>query len=158
MTEMNPETDLEIERVMTGRPETIWRCWAEPELFKRWFTPPSVETIDCDNVLEPGGRAYNAMKLPDGTVIENEGCFLEAIHPSRLVFTDAMGSGFRPKGEAFMTVIVTLTPVTGGTRYHALVMHPTAEHRAQHLDMGFAEGWGMTLAQLDDLVQEIETR
>jgi len=155
MAEMNLETDLEIERLIAGKPETIWLCWAEPELFKRWFTPPGVEVTDCENVLEPGGRAFNVMTLQDGTVFENEGCFLEAVYPERLVYTDAMGPGFRPKGAAFMSVIVTLTPVDRGTRYHAHVMHVTAEQRAQHLDMGFAEGWGTTLAQLDDLVQDI---
>lgn len=155
MPEFDPATDLEIERVIRAAPEAIWRCWAEPELFKQWFTPPGVEVIACENVLEPGGRAYCVMKLPDGSEMPGDGCFLFAEYPERLVYTDAMLAGFRPKGEAFMTVDVTLTPVDGGTRYHAHVMHPTAEQRAQHLQMGFEEGWGTTLEQLDRLAAEL---
>ncbi|NRB01134.1 MAG: SRPBCC domain-containing protein, partial [Rhodobacteraceae bacterium] len=40
MFDVNPATDLTIERLMKCRPETIWRCWSEPELVKQWFTPP----------------------------------------------------------------------------------------------------------------------
>ncbi|MDJ1007626.1 MAG: SRPBCC domain-containing protein [Paracoccaceae bacterium] len=156
MPEFNPETDLEIARVIRSAPETIWRCWAEPELFKQWFTPPGVEVTDCENVLEPGGRAYTVMKLPDGSQMPLDGCFLLADFPRRLVYTDAMVAGFRPKGEAFMCVDVTLTPVDGGTRYHAHVMHPGADQRQAHLDMGFEEGWGTTFEQLDRLAAGLE--
>jgi len=151
MADMNPETDLEIERMIRAAPETIWRCWSEPDLFRQWFTPPGVEVTECENVLEPGGRAFCVMKLPDGALIPGDGCFLLAVHPRRLVYTDAMLAGFRPKGEAFMCVDVTLTPVDGGTIYHAHVMHPTPAQRNEHLEMGFEDGWGTTLGQLDRL-------
>src|SRR6056297_2179348 len=75
MADMNPETDLEIERMIRAAPETIWRCWSEPDLFRQWFTPPGVEVTECENVLEPGGRAFCVMKLPDGALIPGTGVF-----------------------------------------------------------------------------------
>ena len=99
----DPATDLKIERVIRGTPETIWRCWAEPDLFKQWFTPKPVEVTEVDNDLRAGGRAFNVMRLPDGQEYRNEGCFLLADYPRRLVFTDALMVGFRPKPTAFMT-------------------------------------------------------
>jgi uncharacterized protein YndB with AHSA1/START domain len=151
MAEINPDTDLEIERLIRAAPETIWRCWAEPALFKSWFTPPGVEVTECENTLVPGGRAFCVMKLPDGSLMPGDGCFLVADHPRRFVYTDALVAGFRPKGEAFMTVDVTLTPGAEGTLYRAHVMHATPEQRRGHLDMGFMDGWGTTLKQLDEL-------
>ena len=65
----NAETDLKIERLIAAKPETIWRCWAEPELFKQWFVPPTIEVNEVENNLHAGGRAFNVMKLPDGTLI-----------------------------------------------------------------------------------------
>ncbi len=157
MTTFSPETDLQIERLIRATPETIWRCWAEPDLFKQWFTPPGVEVTDCENDLTPGGRAYCVMKLPDGSEMPLDGCFILADYPRRLVYTDSMLSGFRPKGSSFMTADVTLTPKDGGTLYHAHVMHPEAAQRAQHEEMGFFEGWGTTFAQLDALAASLET-
>ena len=151
----NPETDLQIERLIKAAPETIWRCWEEPELFKQWFTPPAVETVECDNDLRAGGRAFNVMKLPDGTLMENEGCFLLAERFERLVFTDGMRSGFRPAPDCFMVADVRLIPQEGGTLYHAHVMHRSAEQREQHEKMGFLEGWGITLDQLAELAQSL---
>ncbi|MEL7461843.1 MAG: SRPBCC domain-containing protein [Pseudomonadota bacterium] len=156
MPEVNPKTDLTMERLIRARPETIWRCWAEPELFKQWFTPPTVKVIDCEQVLEPGGRSFTVMKLPDGTQMPLEGCFLVADHPKRFVYTDALAPGFRPLESGFMTVDVTLTSQDGGTLYRAHVMHVSAAQRAQHLQMGFKDGWATTFAQLGDLAADLE--
>ena len=79
---------------------------------------------EVENDLRPGGRAFNVMKLPDGTLMENDGCFLLADKYSRLVFTDGVLPGFRPASTpAFMTADVRLIPQDSGTLYHALVMH-----------------------------------
>lgn len=151
MADIDPETDLQIERLIRAAPEAIWRCWAEPDLFSRWFTPPGVEVVACENVLEAGGRAYCVMRLPDGTEMPGDGCFLLAEYPRRLVYTDGMRAGFRPNEQTFMTVDVTLTPAEGGTIYHAHVMHPDQASRDAHVGMGFHDGWGTTLEQLDEL-------
>ncbi|SHG86471.1 SRPBCC domain-containing protein [Marivita hallyeonensis] len=152
----NADTDLKTERLMKAAPETIWRCWEEPELFKQWFVPPPVEVTEVENDLRPGGRAFNVMKLPDGTLMENDGCFLLAEPHSRLVFTDGCLTGFRPTPEpAFMTADVRLIPKDGGTLYSAAVMHSDAAKKAEHEKMGFHDGWGTTLRQLDELTARL---
>ncbi len=153
---INPDLDLTIDRVIGGSPETIWRCWSEPDLFRRWFTPPGVDVVEVENDLRPGGRAYNVMRLPDGTLMPNDGCFLLAEPFTRLVFTDGFRAGFRPANDpAFLVADIRLTPVEGGTLYAAHVMHSEASKREAHEEMGFHDGWGTTLAQLDALVQEV---
>ncbi len=157
MPDFNPDLDLRIERVIRGRPETIWRCWEDPELFKRWFVPPPTQVIESENVLESGGRAFNVMRLADGTEHRNEGCFLLVEPLRRVVYSDGLHAGFRPSSEApFMTVDLVLTPTSNGTTYAAHVMHASADQRKSHLEMGFEDGWGTTIGQLDELVQEIE--
>ena len=151
----NPETDLQISRLMNARPETIWRCWAEPALFKQWFTPRPVEVTEVDNDLRSGGRAFNVMRLPDGTEVHNEGCFLLADPARQLVFSDAMQSGFRPAASPFMTCDLRLTPQANGTLYACHVMHPTAGDRDRHVEMGFFDGWGTALEQLDALARAL---
>lgn len=151
MTAFDSDRDLRIERLMSASPDTIWRCWAEPDLFKQWFVPPPVEVVDVDNDLRPGGRAFNVMKLPDGTLMENEGSFVEAIPHERLTFTDAMTAGFRPGAQPFMTAICELIPRDGGTLYRATVLHLDADAKRRHEEMGFHDGWGTTIAQLDEL-------
>jgi uncharacterized protein YndB with AHSA1/START domain len=53
----NPETDLQISRLMNACPDTIWRCWAEPAHFSQWFTPHPAEVTAVVNDLRAGGRS-----------------------------------------------------------------------------------------------------
>ena len=147
----DPETDLEIERLIAARPETVWRCWTDPALFAQWFAPRPVEVRDVLYEFRPGGRAELTMVLPDGTVMPLRGCVVEVDPARRLVTTDALMGGFRPAEAPFMTAIYTFTEAEGGTRLHAHVLHATAAGRLQHEEMGFHDGWGTTFEQLSDL-------
>jgi uncharacterized protein YndB with AHSA1/START domain len=42
-----------------------------------------------------------------------------------------------------------------GTRYRALVRHKNAQDRAKHEEMGFFQGWGTCLTQLEELAVQI---
>ena len=147
----DPDTDLAVVHRMQAPPEIVWRCWQDPALLRRWFVPPPAELLSAEIDLRPGGRFRTAMRLPDGSEPEGEGCVLVADPAARLVWTDTLAPGFRPMPGGFMVVDITLTAQDGGTLYRAHVMHPDATARAAHEKMGFAEGWGTTLEQLDAL-------
>ena len=155
MTNFDPDRDLRIEQLIKATPETIWRCWQEPDLFKQWFTPPGVEVTEVVNDIRPGGRAYVVMKLPDGTLMPSEGCFLHTEYPNRLVYSDAVTADWRPGAEPFMTAIVELLVQDEGTLYRATVLHNDAAAREKHEGFGFHDGWGTTLKQLADLAESL---
>ncbi|NVN12404.1 SRPBCC domain-containing protein [Nguyenibacter vanlangensis] len=54
-----------------------------------------------------------------------------------------------------MTAEITMELVPGGTRYRALVRHKSAQDRAKHEEMGFFQGWGTCLTQLEELALRI---
>jgi uncharacterized protein YndB with AHSA1/START domain len=91
------------------------------------------------------------MRLRDGAEVHNEGCFLLADPERQLVFTDAIQSGFRLAASAFMTCDLRPMPWATAPLYACHVMHPTAEHRVRHEEMGFFDGCGPTLKQRDRL-------
>ncbi len=89
----------------------------------------------------------------------NSGTYL-AIEPQRrLVWTNALGPGFRPNPKPdelslgfFFVVELTLSELpNGGTSYTAVVMHQDAAGREAHAAMGFEQGWGIALEQLVEL-------
>lgn len=152
--DINPELDLVLDRHVDVRPELVWKAWTEPEHLKRWFTPKPWQTVDCTIDLRPGGVFSTIMRSPEGeTMPADPGCFLEVVENRKLVFTDALGPGYRPKGSAFMTATVLLEPEGSGTRYVAIAMHADPEARRKHEEMGFANGWGTALDQLVELAQ-----
>lgn len=154
---IDPELDLVLERVVDVRPELVWKAWTEPEHLVRWFTPAPWQTVACEIDLRPGGIFSTTMRSPEGQVFPPEpGCWLEVVEHRKLVFTDALGPGYRPKAAPFMTATILLEPEGAGTRYTAFVLHVDAEGRRKHEEMGFFGGWGKALDQLVEVAKELD--
>ena len=148
--------DLVMERVVDVSPEKLWAAWTRPEHVVKWFTPRPWSTVDCEIDLRPGGIFRTVMRSPEGEDHENVGCFLEVVENRRLVFTDALGPGWRPNPEPFMTAVVTFEPHGKRTKYTAIAIHKDEDTRKKHEEMGFHEGWGKALDQLVEYVSSKE--
>ena len=145
---LDPSLDLELRREVAVSPSFMWRAWTEPELLKRWFCPKPWHTTHCEIDLRPGGRFRTVMRGPAGQEVDNTGCYLMVEPERRLVFTDALGPGYRPTGSSFMTGWVSFEPAASGTLYVARAVHKDVETKAKHEAMGFHQGWGTALDQL----------
>ena len=147
---LDPELDLELVRETDVAPDLVWRAWTEPELLTQWFTPKPWETPVVEVDLRPGGKFHTVMRGPGGEENDNTGCFLEVKPNERLVWTGALGPGFRPQtGPLLFTAIIELERTSsGGTRYRAVAMHLDPAMRKEHDEMGFHDGWGAVFDQL----------
>ena len=153
---LDPERDLELVRDVDVAPELVWRAWTEPELLKQWFAPAPFAVTACTLDLRPGGEFSFTMRTPEGDEFPNGGCFLDVVEGERLVFTECLSAGFRPRhAEIPMTAILELTPNgSGGTTYRAVAIHLDAEGQKAHEEMGFHDGWGAALDQLVALMSK----
>ncbi|MFP3901604.1 MAG: SRPBCC family protein [Acidimicrobiia bacterium] len=153
----DPELDLVLEREIDVPVELVWEAWTKPEHVKEWFTPRPWTAPECEIDLRPGGLFRTVMRGPEGEEFENIGCYLEIVERRRLVFTSAMGPGYRPidQDDLPFTAIVTMEPTAAGTRYTATAVHRDPEGRVKHEKMGFHEGWGAALDQLVALARTL---
>jgi uncharacterized protein YndB with AHSA1/START domain len=148
----DPQLDLVLERVVDVPPELVWLAWTSPEHLKKWFTPAPWQTVDCEIDLQPGGVFRTVMRGPEGQQMDNVGCYLQIVPMEKLVWTGALGPGYRPRNSAqfpfLMTAVLMFEKVPQGTKYTALVIHSDEESRRKHEQMGFHHGWGKALEQL----------
>ena len=151
-----PEHVLTIDRVLDAPVEKLWRCWAQPALFQQWFCPRPWYVTDVRMDLRPGGEFYSVFNGPDGESFENAGVFLEVEPRRRLVSTDAFRPGWGPSSRAFMVAETLFEDAGDGrTRYIARAMHWDRATLEEHERMGFHEGWGQCVDQLEALARSL---
>jgi uncharacterized protein YndB with AHSA1/START domain len=153
------ELDLVLRRVVDISPERLWLGWTTPEIVQRWFAPAPWKTIDCEIDLRPGGVFRTVMRSPEGRSFPHVGCYLDVVPNEILVWTNALGPGYRPNLAAFanpcITAVITFARHGAGTTYTAVAMHKDVDDCRAHEAMGFHEGWGKAFDQLVTAVRDL---
>ena len=149
------ERELVLTRLIDAPREKLFRCWTDPELIPKWFTPPPWTTKRAEVDLRVGGSNLVVMCDPDGNEYPNRGIYLEVVKNEKLVFTDAFTAAWEPSQKPFFTVILTFEDENGKTRYTARARHWSVADKVAHEKMGFHDGWGIATDQLVALAQKI---
>ena len=151
------EYDLEISRVLRVPRALVWQAWSDPAHLKEWWCPKPWTTEVRAFDLTPGGAFHTFMRGPDGGTSDNPGAFLEVVPQSRLVWTSALLEHWRPAADPWMpmTAYINLSDEGEHTRYVATVLHKDKATRDQHEAMGFFDGWGTCITQLEEFAASL---
>ena len=96
----NDKTTLSAEIEINAPIEKVWALWTTPEDIMQWNNPNADwHTPRVENDLRPGGKFYTRMTGPDGFDSSGTGCFLEVIEGEKVVWTNALGEGWRPNED-----------------------------------------------------------
>jgi uncharacterized protein YndB with AHSA1/START domain len=156
--------DLVLERTLDAPVDLVWKAYTDPQHLKQWFAPKPYEISEIELDLKPGGIFRFRMVGPDGfdTGHGTPGCVLEVVEGRKLVWTSALGPGFRPNEagegcESFpMTAVITFADAGDGkTAYKAVALHKDVADKEAHDNMGFEDGWGTTARQLEELARSL---
>lgn len=151
-------SELTIARFINAPPSVVWKAWSTPEHLAKWWIPAPIECKVVKLDMHPGGGFETLMREGDGAFQPHvEGCFLEIVPQSRLVFTTVLSEGWKPiEPWLALTAIITFEAEGSGTRYTSRVLHKTAEDARKHDEMGFQAGWGTAISQLSAFVERLK--
>lgn len=146
---LDPDLDLVLTRQIKAPAAVLYACWTTPEHLVNFFVPKPHKVVACELDVRAGGKCCTTFDV-DGTEMENNGVYLEIIPNKKIVFTDAYTEGWKPAAEPFMTAIITFDDNGDGTTtYTAIARHRNRDAAQTHKDMGFHDGWGTVVDQLE---------
>jgi uncharacterized protein YndB with AHSA1/START domain len=148
--------DLEIVRLVAAPRAKVWRAWSDPDILKKWWCPkPWVTQVRAFD-FRSGGAFHTFMSGPDGGESDNPGLFLDVAPLERIVWTSMLIAGWRPATPRLgMTGIFTLEDEGAGTRYTARCLHKDVADRQKHEGMGFFDGWGTMIQQMEEVARSL---
>jgi uncharacterized protein YndB with AHSA1/START domain len=153
---LDPEFDLVLTREMAVPPALIFECWTQERHIPNFFVPKPHKVTSCKIDLRVGG-AFNTTFDVEGNEMANNGVWLEIVPNEKLVFTDTYSEGWKPAPEPFMTAILLLEDLGNGrTKYTAIARHRSKETAESHKAMGFYDGWGTVVTQLEAYAQGLK--
>jgi uncharacterized protein YndB with AHSA1/START domain len=139
MTEISDDRRMTLTRVIAATPAQVWDAWTNPAILPRWFGPVGYSCTTKEIDLRTGGIWRFDMLGPDGTVWPNRHRFTRYTPMTGIEF---LLDGDSDDGEP-MEVVISLTPVPGGTRLEQTITFPSMEAKAGALAFG-AEALGYT--------------
>ncbi|WP_413709968.1 SRPBCC family protein [Rhizobium sp. Rhizsp82] len=146
--------ELVLVREMDVPREKIYKAWTDENSIKEWFVPKPWSIAEAKLDARPGGSSYIVMQDPDGNKYPNSGVYLELVENEKIVFTDAYTSAWVPSEKPFFTGVILLEDLGNGrTKYTAKALHWRAEDKEAHEKMGFHEGWGTVVGQLEEYLK-----
>lgn len=144
----NDDRELIIERTISAPARLLFEAYSQPQHLMRWFGPKGYPLTLCEVDFRVGGRFRFAMTGPDGR--QNTpfgGRYLEIVPDQKIVYTNAFEQPDAPQ------MVVTVTFVEDGvkTRLTMRTLFESAAMKAEHVKLGFVEGVGSGLDQLEAL-------
>lgn len=148
--EINPRTDLVLERFIDAPRHLVWEALTKPEHLKEWYMPKPWGAVSaCEMDARPGGIFSIDITTGEGQEFPNLGCFLEVVPMERLVWTSMLFPGYRPAvfDDIPITAIVTMETVGTGTRYVFTALHRDEADFESNKASGWQQGTEIALDQ-----------
>lgn len=147
--ERKSDRELVVTRLFDAPPHLVFRAWAEPDLFRRWWVPEGagITLLSCEMDVRTGG-AYRLVFAAGGTdTMAFHGKYLAVTPGERIVWTND------EEDEGAVTT-VTFEDRDGKTLLTFHELYPSKEALDEAM-AGSAAGLPVQLDQLEGLLTEI---
>lgn len=150
--ERTSERELVVTRTVNGPARLVFQAWTTPELFQRWWVPPSfgLTLLSCELDVRVGGQYRLVFKHGDSTMAFF-GTYLEVTPPSRLVWTNEEG------GDGETVTTVTFEEKDGKTLLVVHDLYPSKEALDAAIASGATGAMPDQLDQLEELLTSFRT-
>lgn len=151
---------ITIRREFDAKLAFVWNAFTKQEILDQWWAPqPWVSRTKYMNFKE-GGRRFYAMVGPEGEEHWAIQDFTTITPTTSFEFVDAFADKDENINSAAPTSewVLNFSETKGITTVDITITSKTVADLEQHLQMGFKEGFTMTLNYLAELLQTQKTK
>lgn len=143
------DRELVVTRLFDAPPRMVFRAWAEPELFRRWWVPKDapINLLSCEMDVRTGGTYRLVFAAGETDTMAFHGKYLTVVPDERIVWTN------EEEDEGAVTT-VTFEDQGGKTLLTFHELYPSKEALDEAMT-GAAAGLPTQLDQLDELLPTI---
>jgi uncharacterized protein YndB with AHSA1/START domain len=147
------EREVVVTRTFDAPARLVFEAWTNPELFKKWWVPRSVDmTLRlCELDVRTGGKYRLVFGDDPANAMAFFGKYLEVVPNKRIVWTN------EESGDAGSVTTVTFEERGGKTVLVMSELYPTKE-ALDAAGTGAQEVMNETFGQLDELLAELSAR
>jgi len=148
--DINPKTDLVLERFIDAPRHLVWEALTKPEHLKEWYMPKPWGAVSaCEMDVRPGGILSIDITTGQGQEFPNLGCFVDVVPLERLVWTSMLFPGYRPAvfDDIPITAIMTMEDAGTGTRYVFTALHRDEADFENNKASGWQQGTEIAMDQ-----------
>ena len=144
--ERRSERELVVSRLFDAPPRLVFRAWAEPDLFRRWWAPEGagLSLLSCEMDVRTGGRYRLVMSAGGADPMAFYGKYLDVAQNERIVWTNE-------EEEQGAVTTVTFEAKSSKTLLTFHELYPSKEALDDAM-AGSAAGLPTQLDQLDALL------
>jgi uncharacterized protein YndB with AHSA1/START domain len=137
------DREVVVTRTFNAPARLVFQAWTQPELFKRWWVPRSMDMTlrSCEMDVRTGGK----YRLSFGDGMDFFGRYVEVTPHSKIVWTN------EESGENGSVTTVTFEEKNGQTLLVMSELYPSKE-ALDAAGTGAADATHETFAQLDELL------
>ncbi len=146
---------VNIKREFAADLDLVWEAWTTPELLDQWWAPkPFLSKTKIMN-FEVGGRRFYAMISPEGQEMWAIQKYTSITPKTNFKFLNAFADNDENPQLPGSDWDLNFSEQNGTTSVHISIYNESRERMEQMIEMGFKEGFTMTLNELDNLLSTL---
>lgn len=142
-----------IKREFNANLELVWEAWTNPEILDQWWAPKPYTSKTKYMDFKVGGRRFYAMVSPEGTEVGWQIQAYNSISPkTNFKFLSAFADKDENLNLPGSNWDLNFSEQNGKTTVHISIYNESRERMEKMIEMGFKEGFTMTMNSLENLL------
>lgn len=154
---VNKESNtVNIKREFNADRELVWEAWTNPEILDQWWAPKPFRSKTKIMDFKVGGRRFYAMVSPEGQEHWSIQKYTSISPKTNFKFLNAFADKDEDPDLPGSDWDLNFGELNGTTTVHISIYNESRERMEKMIEMGFKEGFTMTLNDLDTLLSALK--